>query len=86
MHATGTTVTSAGLILAATFGVSALTGATEEIKQLGGSIAMGILLDTFLVRVLLVPATVILLGRWNWWPSALFRAERDAAHASDTAP
>ncbi|MER5968291.1 MMPL family transporter [Streptomyces sp. NPDC002055] len=76
MHATGTTVTSAGLILAATFGVSALTGATEEIKQLGGSIAMGILLDTFLVRVLLVPATVILLGRWNWWPSALSRRGR----------
>ncbi|GGO92902.1 MMPL family transporter [Wenjunlia tyrosinilytica] len=77
MHATGTTVTSAGLILAATFGVSAITGATDEIKELGGSIAMGILLDTFLVRVLLVPATVILLGRWNWWPSALSHRPAD---------
>jgi RND superfamily putative drug exporter len=30
-------------------------------------------LDTFVVRVLLVPATVALLGRWNWWPSSLGR-------------
>ena len=73
LHATGTTVTSAGLILAATFGVSALTGATEEIRQLGGAISLGVLLDTFLVRVLLVPSAVILLGRWNWWPSSLAR-------------
>ena len=33
------------------------------------SIAIGILMDAFLVRTLLVPATVALLGRWNWWPS-----------------
>ena len=44
LHATGTTVTSAGLILAATFGVSALTGATEEIQQLGAE--SGILAGT----------------------------------------
>jgi RND superfamily putative drug exporter len=46
--------------------------------QLGGSpvatgilasIAFGILMDAFLVRTLLVPSTVALLGRWNWWPS-----------------
>ena len=34
---------------------------------------IGILMDTFLVRTLLVPATVSLLGRWNWWPSRLGR-------------
>ena len=34
------------------------------------SIAIGILMDAFLVRTLLVPATVALLGRWNWWPSS----------------
>jgi RND superfamily putative drug exporter len=32
-----------------------------------------VLLDTFLVRTLLVPSTVVLLGRWNWWPSSLSR-------------
>jgi len=31
-------------------------------------------MDTFIVRTVLVPCTVILLGRWNWWPSALSRA------------
>jgi hypothetical protein len=38
-------------------------------------------MDTFLVRTLLVPSTVVLLGRWNWWPSRMSRASgqiRDA--------
>jgi putative drug exporter of the RND superfamily len=74
MHHTGTTVTSAGLILAATFGVAGLTGATTQIKELGTAIALGILLDTFFVRTLLVPAIVVLCGRYNWWPSKLARA------------
>ena len=34
------------------------------------ALAIGILMDAFLVRTLLVPSTVALLGRWNWWPSA----------------
>ena len=74
MHHTGTTVTSAGLILAATFGVAGVTGATTQIKELGTAIALGVLLDTFFVRTLLVPAIVILCGRYNWWPSKLARA------------
>ena len=36
---------------------------------MGLGLAMGILMDTFLVRTLLVPSTVVLLGKWNWWPS-----------------
>jgi putative drug exporter of the RND superfamily len=78
MHHTGTTVTSAGLILAATFGVAGLTGATTQIKELGTAIALGVLLDTFLVRTLLVPAIVVLCGRYNWWPSKLSRATAPA--------
>jgi RND superfamily putative drug exporter len=35
---------------------------------------MGVLMDTFLVRTLLVPSTVVLLGRWNWWPSRMSRS------------
>jgi RND superfamily putative drug exporter len=73
VHATGTPVTSAGLILAATFGVAGLTGPNDQVKELGSAIALGVLLDTFLVRTLLVPSTVVLLGRWNWWPSRLAR-------------
>jgi RND superfamily putative drug exporter len=71
---TGSTVSSAGLVLAGTFGVFAVVvaglpsgGAYRDILA---SIAIGILMDAFLVRTLLVPATVALLGRWNWWPSA----------------
>ena len=70
---TGSTVTSAGLILAGTFGLFAivigkLPGGAVYTSVLA-SVAIGILLDAFLVRTLLVPSTVALLGRWNWWPS-----------------
>lgn len=75
LDATGGTVTSAGLILAGTFAVAGIFGATNQVRQLGVSIALGVLLDTFVVRTLLVPSVVALLGRWNWWPSALWRAK-----------
>jgi RND superfamily putative drug exporter len=74
---TGPTVTSAGLILAGTFGVFALAGGgimNGELQAIGLGLALGVLLDTFVVRTLLVPSAVILLGRWNWWPSAMTRA------------
>ncbi len=74
--ATGTTVTSAGLILAGTFGVLTATGDTQ-IVEIGVGLAAGILLDTFVVRTLLVPSAAVLLGRWNWWPSRLSHADRD---------
>ena len=83
-HHTGTTVTSAGLILAATFGAAGVTGATSQIKQLGAAIALGVLIDTFLVRTLMVPAIVVLCRRFNWWPSHL--ARRDAQLTADTRP
>jgi putative drug exporter of the RND superfamily len=73
---TGTTVTSAGMVLAGTFLVLAIEGGTgkagsSQILDIGIGLALGILMDTFLVRTLLVPSTVVLLGRWNWWPSKL---------------
>jgi RND superfamily putative drug exporter len=64
---TGTTVTTAGLILSGTFGVLAVT-TTGQVRQIGTGLALGILLDTFLVRTLLVPSTVVLVGAWNWRP------------------
>jgi RND superfamily putative drug exporter len=76
---TGTTVTSAGVILGGTFAVFAIVGGGgsggSQLRAIGFGLAAGILMDTFLVRTLLVPATVILLGRWNWWPSSLSRDE-----------
>ena len=77
---TGTTVTSAGLVLAGSFLVLTLVAGGsggEQIRDIGLSLALGILMDTFLVRTLLVPSTVVLLGRWNWWPSTLNVDEPD---------
>jgi RND superfamily putative drug exporter len=73
LHLTGTTITSAGVILAGTFAVSGILGSTSQLRQIGWAIALGVLMDTFLVRTLLVPSTALLLGRWNWWPSRLGR-------------
>lgn len=79
---TGTTVTSAGLVLAGTFAVFAIFGATGSggsmIREVGFGLAAGVLMDTFVVRTVLVPCTAVLLGRWNWWPSKL------AVGAADT--
>ncbi|MGI8448382.1 MAG: MMPL family transporter [Streptosporangiaceae bacterium] len=41
-------------------------------------LALRILMDTFRVRTMLVPSTVLLLGRWNWWPSRMGRDQRRA--------
>ncbi|MCW2952559.1 MAG: hypothetical protein JWQ48_1729 [Conexibacter sp.] len=72
---TGPVITSAGIVLAGTFAALAslpLIGFTE----LGFVIAFGVLLDTLLVRTILVPALVIELDRRVWWPSALARSAR----------
>ncbi|HZB20009.1 MAG TPA: MMPL family transporter, partial [Blastococcus sp.] len=67
---TGGVITSAGLVLAATFG--ALTVLPLVIlTQLGFLVGFGVLLDTFVVRSLMVPAAVRLIGDRIWWPSAL---------------
>jgi len=74
LERTGSTITSAGLVLAGTFGVFALVVARLPgggvYTSVLASLAIGILMDAFLVRTLLVPSTVALLGRWNWWPSS----------------
>lgn len=67
---TGGVITSAGLILAGTFLVLTSLPLTL-LYQLGVCVAVGIVLDTFVVRGLLVPGLVVLLGRWNWWPGHL---------------
>ena len=78
LSVTGTTVTSAGLVLAGTFvvfGIVAGGGSGgSQFRDIAIGLALGILMDTFLVRTLLVPSTVVLLGRWNWWPSRMSRA------------
>src|SRR5712691_2470090 len=91
---TGTTVTSAGLVLAGTFVVFGLVAGSgaggSQFRDIAFGLAFGILMDTFLVRTLLVPSTVVLLGKWNWWPSRLTsdqpRPAADGGAATDSVP
>ncbi|MEI7888793.1 MAG: MMPL family transporter [Actinomycetes bacterium] len=73
LSVTGSVITSAGIVLAGTFailGVLPLVALTE----IGFVIAFGVLLDTFIVRSILVPALVFDVGEKVWWPSALAKA------------
>jgi RND superfamily putative drug exporter len=84
LGATGPVITSAGIILAGTFSVL-MTLPVWFIFNIGFVVAVGILLDTFVVRTIMVPAAVELLGDRIWWPTSarrrggLFRAEPDGA-------
>jgi RND superfamily putative drug exporter len=73
---TGGVITSAGLILAATFAVLAILPLVV-LAEVGFTVAFGILIDTFLVRSVLVPALCFDLGATVWWPSSLARTSAD---------
>jgi RND superfamily putative drug exporter len=64
---TGTVITSAGLILAGTFG-ALVTSPLQLLFQVGLTVALGVLIDTFVVRSLLVPAITAFIGERAWWP------------------
>jgi RND superfamily putative drug exporter len=95
---TGRLVTSAALILFLAF-VAMAAGPETEIKILATLLATGILLDATVVRALLVPALVSLMGHWNWWlpswlrwlapepdPGTAGAPRRDVAKGSDPYP
>jgi RND superfamily putative drug exporter len=77
LSVTGGVITSAGLVLAATFAALGVLPILF-LAQLAFIVAFGVLLDTFVVRSLLVPALACDLGPRIWWPSRLSRAEPDA--------
>jgi putative drug exporter of the RND superfamily len=84
--ATGPVITSAGIILAATFAVLAMLPITVLV-ELGAVVAFGVLVDTFVVRSMLVPAIITVVGDKSWWPSALSRtAAPEAAVAAEERP
>ena len=74
---TGGVITSAGIVLAGTFSVLAVLPLVF-LTEIGFVIAFGVLLDTFIVRSVLVPALVLDAGKKVWWPSKL--AETDGGH------
>jgi RND superfamily putative drug exporter len=67
---TGAVITSAGIVLAGTFSVLAVLPLVS-LTQIGFLVAFGVLLDTFIVRSVLLPATVMELDKRVWWPSVL---------------
>jgi len=79
---TGGVITSAGIVLAGTFSTLAVLPLIF-LTELGFVVAFGVLLDTFLVRSILVPAIVLDVGPKTWWPSRL--AREDGAPAADAA-
>ena len=72
---TGGVITSAGMVLAATFAALGVIPILF-LAQIAFIVAFGVLLDTFVVRTLLVPALTLDLGKVIWWPSALWRTGR----------
>jgi RND superfamily putative drug exporter len=74
---TGGVITSAGIVLAATFAVLGVLPLVF-LAQLGFAVAFGVLLDTIIVRSLLVPALAHSLGSKIWWPSKLWKKELSA--------
>ncbi len=81
---TGAVITSAGIVLAGTFSVLAVLPLTF-LTELGFVVAFGVLLDTFVVRSVLVPSIALSLGDRFWWPSGLSRPRRPAAEPEKVA-
>jgi RND superfamily putative drug exporter len=81
-------ITGAAAVMVAVFGAFALAD-TITIKSLGVGMAIAVALDATIIRVLLVPATMRLLGRWNWWAPGPLRSLADRLgfdHVEDEEP
>ena len=76
LQSTGRIITSAALLIVVVFAGFA-AGETLTIKQLGVGLALAVVVDATIVRSLLVPATMRLLGEWNWWAPAPLRRLHD---------
>jgi RND superfamily putative drug exporter len=85
LGATGGVITSAGVVLAGTF---AALGSLPLVAfaEIGFAVAFGVLLDTLVVRSVLVTALTLDIGRWMWWPSRLTRVRDEAPAVEPAAP
>lgn len=78
-------ITSAGLALAASFGLLALVP-LQSFRELGFLLGVGILIDVFVVRALLVPSLITLVGPVSSWPSGRLQHSRVASRFRRTRP
>ena len=81
---TGRVVTAAAILLAVAIGAFS-TSSISFIQQIGIATATGVLLDAFVVRTLLVPSLMALLGKWNWWSPRPLRRLHARIGISETA-
>ena len=82
---TGRVVTAAAILLAVAIGAFS-TSSISFIQQIGIATATGVLLDAFVVRTLLVPSLMALLGKWNWWSPRPLRRLHARIGISESAP
>lgn len=82
---TGSVVTAAALLLAVAIGAFS-TSEISFIQQIGIATAIGVLVDAFVVRSLLVPALMGLMGKWNWWAPMWLRRVHDRVGLSEGEP
>jgi uncharacterized membrane protein YdfJ with MMPL/SSD domain len=85
LGATGRVVTAAAVLLAVAIGAFS-TSSISFIQEIGVAVATGVLLDAFVVRSLLVPSLMALLGSWNWWSPRMARRVRARLAPEDARP
>jgi RND superfamily putative drug exporter len=83
LERTGRIVTAAALLFCVAVGAFA-TSRVILIKEVGIGIALAVAIDATIVRALLVPSLMAILGRWNWWPSGREPASADASARRST--
>ena len=85
LQRTGAVVTAAAILLAVAIGAFS-TSSISFIQQIGVATAIGVLVDAFIVRALLVPALMVLLGKYNWWAPMSLRRLHDRIGLSEAGP
>ncbi len=80
---TGGVVTTAGIVFGITM-LALLSSSVLSIAQIGTTVAVGLLIDTLVVRAFVVPSIVALLGRWFWWPGIVGRAVKAVSLQSNS--
>ena len=85
MGATGKVVTAAGMVFAFTM-IAMIASDLRSVGQIGTTIGLGLLFDTFIVRSLITPSIAALLGRWFWWPINVHRRPTSSSPSVKAAP